>query len=161
MTNQKVLRYDYDTVSNDGSDNLTRALLELLNSYPGLDEVSVNEITFQLLDETKGIAFFANPSVAILTERESITGHVNQTCSYAFTVVYRIKSSSTRKERVKEWLDNLGRWLEEVEYPNLSEGRSFLKISRLTQGYLYNTSDDKTEDWTLSMQALYQSEFDR
>lgn len=156
-----IIGYDFDTISQDGSDSLTQALIELLNSYPGLTETTVDGITFQVLDATKGIAMYANPSVAILTEKESITGHVSQTCAYAFTVVYRTRIGTSGKEKIKEWLDNLGRWIERVEYPALSGGREFIKISRTTQGYLYGTTEDKAEDWAISLQATYRNEFDR
>lgn len=154
---QKILRYDYDTLSADGSDNLTKTLMELLNSYPELD----GEIEFQLLDTTKGKAMFPNPSVAILTENESVTGHVSQTCAYAFTVVYRTRTTATSKEKIKEWLDNLGRWLEHIEYPALAGDMKFEKIARTSQSYLYGETTDKAQDWAISLQATYKNEFDR
>ena len=157
----KILKYDFDAISADGSDSVTQSLLELLNSYHGLDDISIKFIEFQLLGANKGIAMYANPSVAILTEKESITGHVTQTCAYAFTVVFRISPTQQGKEKIKEWLDNLGRWLEETEYPALADGKKFLKISRTTQAYLYNTTEDKAEDWAISIQATYHNEFDR
>lgn len=165
----KILRYDFDTLSADGSDNLTQTLRNLLNEYPFLSRRDI--IEFQVLDTTKGIAMFPNPSVAILTEKEDVIGHVTQTCAYAFTVVYRTRS--TNKEYVKEWLDNLGRWLEKQainkddyeykleRYPALAEGKEFIKIARSTQSYLYGTTEDKADDWAISMQATYRNEFDR
>jgi hypothetical protein len=156
---KNIVGYDFDTIKKDGSDNLTQALMELLNSYEGLNDVPSDYIEFQLLDTTKGIAMFPNPSVAILTEQEDIVGHVTQTCAYAFTIVFRTRT--TDKEYVKEWLDNLGRWLEETEYPALTENKKFLKIARNTQSYLYGTTEDKAEDWAISIQATYRNEFDR
>ena len=82
---EKILRYDFDTLSADGSDNLTQTLRNLLNEYPFLSSRDI--IEFQVLDTTKGIAMFPNPSVAILTEKEDVIGHVTQTCAYAFTVM--------------------------------------------------------------------------
>lgn len=153
----EILGYDYDAIANDGQDNITTALLTILNEYPAL--MAGEKITFQSLSASGGIAMFANPAVAILTENESVTGHVRQTCAYAFTVVYRTKI--TNRQYVKEWLDNLGRWIEKQELPLLTDGREFLKIARQTQGYLYNTTDDKAEDWAISLQATYRHEFDR
>ena len=159
---EKILRYDYDTVASDGSDNVTKTLLALLNSYPGMSDGIANSrnIEFQLLDTNKGIAMFPNPSVAILTEKEDITGHVAQTCAYAFTVVFRTRINASGKEVVKEWLDNLGRWLEKISYPELSFGE-FKKIKRTTQSYKYGESEDKAEDWAISLQATYTNEFDK
>lgn len=152
-----ILRFDYDIVTADGSDNLTQAIMKLLNEFPQLD----GEIEFQTLDTTKGKAMFPNPSVAILLENESVTGHVTQRCAYAFTVVYRTRTTATNKEKIKEWLDNLGRWLEHTEYPVLEGEKEFRKIERTSQSYLYGETTDKAQDWAISLQATYTNEFDR
>lgn len=169
MEGQKIIGYDFDTLSMDGSDNLTQTLMELLNDYPEMQSVPAKYIEFQLLDTTSGIAMFPKPSIAILSERESITGHVKQTCVYGFTIVYRTRSNYQYKESIKEWLDNLGRWLERQEvngnkleeYPALAGDREFIKISRNTQSYPYGTTEDKAEDWAIEIQATYRNEFDR
>lgn len=169
MDENKILRYDFDTLNGDGSDNLTQTLMDLLNAFPILKDRQY--IEFQVLDTTKGIAMFPSPSVAILTERESITGLVRQDCVYGFTIVYRTRG--TDKEYVKEWLDSLGKWLEQqtirvddteyqlTEYPLLSDGMKFKKISRTTQAYLYGTTEDKAEDWAISIQANYSNEYQK
>lgn len=157
----EIIGYDYDTILADGSDNITQTLMTLLNQYPGMESETAKYIDFQLLDTVSGIAMFPSPSVAILTENESITGRVRQTCSYGFTVVYRTRTSNPNKERVKEWLDNLGRWIEKTEYPKLNGGKEFVKIARTTQAYLYGTTEDKAEDWAISLQATYSNEFDK
>ena len=153
----EIIKYDYDIVTADGSDNLTQAIMKLLNEFPQLD----GEIEFQTLDTTKGKAMFPNPSVAILTENESVTGHVRQMCAYAFTVVYRTRTTATNKEKIKEWLDNLGRWLEHTKYPALEGEKEFKKIERTSQSYLYGETTDKAQDWAISLQATYTNEFDR
>jgi hypothetical protein len=167
-----ILRYDYDTVSADGSDNLTQTILDLLNQYPALEQTGL-DIEFQVLDTVKGIAMFPNPSIAIISEKESVTGHVKQKCAYAFTVVYRTRANAGNKIKVKEWLDNLGRWVEKQKvriadeeyqlhnYPVLSEGKAFDKIERTSQGYLYGNTEDKAEDWAISIQATYFNEYDK
>ena len=63
---EKILRYDFDVLSEDGSDNLTQTLRDLLNEYPFLSSRDI--IEFQVLDTTKGIAMFPNPSVATLPQ---------------------------------------------------------------------------------------------
>jgi len=168
MAEQKILGYDYSMPYADGTDNVTTALRELLNSYPELS--TSDEITFSVLDTDSGKAMFPTSSVAILNEIEDVTGHVEQTCVYPFMVIYRVSGlTENRKANVKEWLDNLGRWLEKQEvngnviesYPTLTKGKEFTKIARTSQGYLYNTSEDKVEDWAISIQATYTNEFDR
>lgn len=158
IDDRKIVGYDFDVVSADGSDNLTQTIKNLLNEFPEIPF----EVTFQKLGADDGMAMFPNPSVAILTEKESITGHVSQICAYAFTVVRRTKSTRAEyKLGIKENLDNLGRWLEQVEYPVLEGDKRFIKISRQTQAYLYDTTDDKAEDWAISFQASYTNEFKR
>lgn len=169
----EIVRYDFDAVSADGSDNLTLTLKALINDYPGLEQTPFDEIEFQRLDTTEGFAMFPTQGVSILTERVDVTAHVKQKCAYPFLVVYRTRQSSSNKERIKEWLDNLGRWLErqsvEIDgetyklsgYPALAEGMEFDKISRTSQCHLYGTTDDKAEDWAISIQAVYYNEFDK
>jgi hypothetical protein len=174
MAEQTIVGYDMNTPNADGTDNVTTALRELLNKYPGLLED--NEITYGVLEDTKGIAMFPTGNAAILSESEDVTGHITQQCSYSFIVVYRTKATASNQDRKadkKEWLDNLGRWLElqqvtinkEVyrlsSYPALTGEREFKKIHRASQSYLSDVADDKTEDWAIQMQALYRNEFDR
>lgn len=156
---KQVLRYDYDVLSADGTDNLTQTIMDLLNSYPELAGVSDGHIAFSVLELTKGIGMFPSSSVAVLNETEDVTGHVEQLCAYGFTVVFRTRSAA--KERVKEWLDNLGRWLEQTTYPVLDGDKVFKQIKRTTQSYRYATTEDKAEDWAISLQATYTNEFDR
>ena len=74
---------------------------------------------------------------------------------------------------MKEWLDNLGKWLEKkeitisdkkyhlTEYPTLTGERKFLKISRQTPSYLADTTESMAEDWAISITAQYQYEYDK
>lgn len=165
---KKILGYDFNIPSQDGTDNVTTALRELLNSFPLLEDDE--EIAYNTLENDSGIGMFPTSSVAILTEKESVTGHVTQVCAYPFVVVARSKGlNENRKANQKEWLDDLGRWLEKQEvkgyklekYPYLTETKKFEKISRASQSYLYGTGEDKSEDWAISIQATYKNEFDR
>lgn len=124
-----------------GSDIVSRVLLDLLNTYPGLmryqDSGIITDNGAALIDSQAGTAFtsrvlrpdsrfqfssladkngfgFFPLSGAVLVEnRKSITGHVRQRCSYPFNIVYRAApKSEEQKLAVKEWLDACGRWLE-------------------------------------------------
>ena len=146
---QKVVKYDLD-----GFDVLTTALTDLINQYPNIREGE--EITFSML------------------EKESITGHVTQVCLYPFCVIYRISGADAkRKAYTKEWLDNLGKWLEKQtitiknntykleEYPVLTGNRKFLTIDRQTPAYLDSINENKSENWAINISARYQNDFDR
>lgn len=164
---EKEKRYDID-----GSDVITDALRHLLNQFPGLE--SGKEITFSYLEDKSGISIYPTSGAIIETEREFITGHVVQTCLYPFFVIYRAYSlSENSKATVKEWLDNLGRWLERQEitvngtnykldrYPALTGNREILSIERKTPGYLDGTNENGSEDWAISISLRYSNEFDR
>ena len=166
MTEQKQVKYDVD-----GYDAVTSALRELLNQYPALDD---EEITFSVLGETSGIGMFPVSGAVVETEKRSVTGKVTEVCLYPFYIIYRASGlNENRKARVKEWLDTLGKWLEQKkvlidgeeytlsELPPLTEGRKFLSIERQTPAYLDNTNEDKTEDWAIYISARYQYEYQK
>ena len=165
MANKKIVRYDID-----GYEAVTSALMELLNQYPGLSEN--DEISFSTLEETKGKAMFPISGAAVETSKKSVTGKVTEVCLYPFYVIYRASGlNESRKEKVKEWLDNLGKWLERKklsidgteycleEYPPLTDGRQILTIERQSPSYLDNTNEDKAEDWAIYISARYQYEY--
>ena len=164
---EKEIRYDLN-----GIPVVTDALISLLNDYPGL--MDDDEITFADLDEEGGITIVPISGAVIETERTDITDHITQVCLYPFYVIYREKDlSERRKIKTKEWLDNLGMWLERQivtinnteyqleEYPDLTGGRKFLSIERQSPAYLDKNEEDATEDWVIYISARYQNEFDR
>lgn len=154
----------------DGYDVITNALRELINKYPALNG---DEITYSSLEEDKGKAMFPVSGGVIESKKEDITGHVTQVCLYPFYVIYRGSGfSENRKVNVKEWLDNLGKWLERQtitvngtdyrlsEYPPLTGKRKFLSIERKTPGYLDSINDNNSENWAIYLSARYQNEYD-
>ena len=164
---ENQVKYDID-----GHDAVTSALRELLNTYPGLQ--AGDEITFSVLSAESGKAMFPISGAIIETEQRFILGDVRQVCLYPFYVIYRAGLlSENRKASVKEWLDNLGRWLEGHkvnidnadyrlrEYPALSGNRRFLSITRQTPAYLSATNENNSEDWAIYITARYQNEFNK
>lgn len=155
----------------DGEEIISTALMDLLNSYPALDS---DRIQYATLSATKGKAIFPTSGAAVSDEISDVTGHVSQECSYPFIVIYRASGlTEARKEKVKEWLDNLGRWLEKQPvvidgteykldaYPDLTRGRKFKSISRSSTAYLDSINDDKAENWAITINATYTNEFYR
>ena len=96
----------------DGSNAVSRVLMDLLNTFPGLDKKQ--KIEFATLPETSaGIGFFPTMGAIYEKNNEDITGHVKQVCAYPAQVVYRTSvRTEEQRMRVKEFLDALGRWLE-------------------------------------------------
>lgn len=165
MADDKVL---YDV---DGYDIITEALMDLINQYPALQGDS---FTFATLNENSGKAMFPQGGAVIQQQRIDVLGRVRQICQYPFYIVYRAGGlSSNRKLNVKEWLDNLGRWLEGQpitvneethrleKYPELSEGRRFTQIQRSSVASLNSINDNNTEDWAIAITAQYTNDFTR
>lgn len=163
---EKEVKYDID-----GQEIVTTALMELVNQYPGLTDGDY--IQYATLGDSKGKALFPTSGSAIKTEVKDITGHVEQSCDYPCIVIYRASGlSESRKEKVKEWLDNLGRWLERqpivldgteyqlTEYPTLTRGREFKTIQRVSPSYLDSINEDKAENWAINITATYKNEYD-
>lgn len=165
MADEKVVKYDVE-----GEEVVTAALMGLLNQYPRLEE---NEkIEFAVLGEDGGKAIVPISGAVIESEKKSITGKVTEVCLYPFHVVYRVVGlSEEHKKTVKEWLDDLGRWLERKPiivdgserklgaYPELTGSRAFLSIVRQTPGYFDSATEDHTEDWAIQILARYQNQY--
>lgn len=165
MAEQKQIKYDID-----GYEAVTSALRELLNQYPGLS--AGDEITFSTLGEDSGKAMFPTSGAVIETEKQSVTGKVTEVCLYPLYVIYRAgRLNENNKAKIKEWLDNLGKWLEQkkvlidgteyqlTELPPLTDGRKFLSISRQTPSYLDTVNENKSENWAIYISARYQYEY--
>lgn len=156
----------------EGSEAVSKVLLKLLNSFPGLDD---KKVSFSTLQDASGIGFFPTSGAALLSDKEDITGHVKQVCLYPFNVIYRAApETETQKIRIKEFLDALGKWLEQQpvtigkktvqlsEYPELSSGNRKIKsISRTSPAHLSSAYNDGVEDWLISVTLRYENEFDK
>ena len=159
------IRYDIE-----GTETITTALRTLVNQYPLLPEYDT--ITFANLGEESGKAIYPITGAVIQSETEDITGHVEQVCLYPFAAVYRGAGlSESRKVNVKEWLENLGRWLEGQpvvvdgveytldQYPKIGQ-REIINIRRQSPAFLESTYDNRVEDWVIHITANYTNEFD-
>jgi hypothetical protein len=153
----------------EGSDIVSTALITLLNRFPGLGD---RKIAFSTLSESSGIGFFPISGAMLLSNMESITGHVRQKCAYPFNIVYRAAlKTEKQKIRVKEFLDTLGRWLEQqtvefndetytlLAYPDLEKGRKIKNIVRSTPAYLERAYQDSVEDWTIRLTLSYEADY--
>lgn len=157
----------------DGAETVSKVLMELLNTFPGLPEKQ--RIMFSTLSETSGIGFFPAAGAALQSDKEDVTGHVTQVCLYPFNVVYRAApKSEAQRMRIKEFLDTLGKWLERqpvilngaeyrlAAYPALASGNRIIQsISRTSPAYPNAAYPDGVEDWIIAAQLSYKNEFDR
>lgn len=161
------------TIDIDGSEAVSKVLLELLNTFPGLSEKQ--RILFSTLSESSGIGFFPTTGAALQSDKEDVTGHVTQVCLYPFSVVYRAApKSEVQRMRIKEYLDTLGKWLEQQPvllngkeyrleaYPALASGNRIIKtITRTSPAYINAAYQDGIEDWIIAARLSYENEFDR
>jgi hypothetical protein len=158
-------RYDLD-----GHESVTLAILDVVNQYPGL--LDGDSIKFGIPDEDNGKAMTPISSGIIATEREDVTGRVVQICNYPFYVVSRTGAlSNALKISAKEWLDDLGKWLEKQaivvngetfkldEYPQLTGAREFISIERQTPAFLETMQEGQIENWSIYITAQYRNEF--
>ena len=153
-----------------GYEVMTKAVSELLNQYPGLND---RIVTFEELEATSGIAFAADNGGLVMTEKRDILDHITQTCQFPFYIVYRTASTrAEQKIKIQTFLDSIGKWIckepAEVdgelitldEYPPLTQGR---KIKRVTRNNSYGVEPDAkgVQDWLLPVTVEYTNEFDR
>jgi len=162
---KKTVKYDID-----GHDIVTNAINEILNKYPNLEG---EEILFSTLGKESGIGWFPVSGAIIAEEKTTIKGITKQVCNYPFYVIYRTgEGRSKQKVIIKEFLDNMGKWLERQtliidgethrleSYPALTENREIIEIARQTPSYL-DTTNDGVEDWAILITLKYKNEFRR
>lgn len=167
MPKEKQVRFDVD-----GSEIVSKVLLELLNKCPAL---CGKKVAFSTLGEDEGLGFFPSVGAAITSETETITGDVHQVCAYPFDVVLRCApKTEAARIRCKELLDAIGRWLERQSitvngemhtmdaYPALTEGnRKIRAISRTSPSHLNAVYQNGVEDWLFSGCLRYENNFCR
>lgn len=167
MPKEKQVRFDVD-----GSEIVSKVLLELLNKCPAL---CGKKVAFSTLGEDEGLGFFPSVGAAITSETETITGDVHQVCAYPFDVVLRCApKTEAARIRCKELLDAIGRWLERQPitvngemhtmdaYPALTEGnRKIRAISRTSPSHLNAVCQNGVEDWLFSGSLRYENNFCR
>lgn len=146
-------------------DIVTTALMDLLNQYPLLDGET---ITFGDLSAVYGKAMFPQSGAIVTNEVRDILGNREQTCAYPFVVLYRAGAMTpNNKISAKEWLDQLGLWLEKqpitvdgetykiTDYPPLSDNRKFTQINRTTPATLNDILANNVEEWAITLTAQY------
>ena len=167
MPKEKQVRFDVD-----GSEIVSKVLLELLNKCPAL---CGKKVAFSTLGEDEGLGFFPSVGAAITSETETITGDVHQVCASPFDVVLRCApKTEAARIRCKELLDAIGRWLERQPivvngemhtmdaYPALTEGnRKIRAISRTSPSHLNAVYQNGVEDWLFSGSLRYENNFCR
>lgn len=161
-------QYDAD------GDLVTPVILDLLNDFPALADG--DEIAFATLGENRGKAMFPLNGAVIQSKIKDVLGNTEMTCVYPIVVIYRTGNlTAERRQAVKEWLDALGRWLEKQTiyldvndtptaftldaYPSLGSDRRILSIQRTAPSYCDGVNENLTEDWAISVEVRYITNF--
>ena len=163
----KEVRFDAE-----GTQEVTNALLDLVNSYPGLNKGE--RFQFSTLNEDCGYGFYPSTGAVIDEEIKDILGHVHQVCVYPFALVTRAKGlTEARRITTKERLDKLGRWLNRQPvtikgtdytletYPALTGGRVLRELKLTVPAHSDGVTEDGTEDWFCQVEARYTNDFKR
>lgn len=160
--------YGYDI---SGFDDVTHALMDMINRFPGLEE---NErFAFSTIPSEEGLAVIPSNGSFIEEHHVSVTDHVWEVCAYPFTVLYKASGlNEKRKMNVKEWMDTLAKWLARQtividdspyrlgRWPFLSGDRRIKEIIQNTPAYLASINEDKSENWVMTMTIKYHNEYD-
>lgn len=154
----------------DGEETLSRTLVDLLNTFPGMNG---RKVCFSTLGNDAGIGFFPLSGAVVTREEKDITGTVYQTCQYPFFIIYRSSpQNESAKILIKEFLDTIGKWVERQtvsidgkqilleHYPDLEGNRKIKSVARTTPAYLDNANDDGIEDWSVSVTCTYTNQFE-
>lgn len=154
----------------DGEETLSRTLVDLLNTFPGMNG---RKVCFSTLGNDAGIGFFPLSGAVVTREEKDITGTVHQTCQYPFLLIYRsAPQNEIAKIRIKEFLDTIGKWVERQtvsidgkqflleNYPELEGNRKIKSVARTTPAYLDSVTDDGIEDWSVSVTCIYTNQFE-
>ena len=156
----------------EGTEAVTNALLDLVNTYPGLEPGEA--FHFATLGDDRGRAFFPSTGAVIDEETRDILGNVHQVCVYPFALVTRAKGlTEPRRAAIKEWLDKLGRWLNRQpvaikgidytleSYPALTGGRILQELKLTVPAHLDGIGENGAEDWVCQVEARYTNDFKR
>lgn len=162
MAELKIVGYDTEI---DGIADATKALL---NSFPVL---GANEILYQTLGKSSGLAFYNTDGALIMSERRSVNGNVYQRCQFSFIIVSR-RSAEDEGDKLSAhmFLSLLGKWicresvtwngeeLEKAVYPLLTGNRKIRKIRRGTP-YSAKTQQDGVTDWCMHVTIEYENRY--
>ena len=126
------------SVDIEGSDLMSRVLLQLLNTFPGITDG--NSIKFSTLNKDKGIGFYPTSGAALLDKEEWL-------------------------DLLGKWLELAPVVINEetyqlTEYPAIdNDSRVIQSIVRTQPGHLESAYEDGVEDWVLSGNLHYINEY--
>lgn len=133
MTEKKV------ELSIEEQESIAEAVLRIVAEYEFPKTITSKKILLDDLKDSESIGIFLTSGAVVIKKyvSGSFEGQV------PFTIFYKCTPTTNAAVIEKRTvLDGLGKWMEEMEYPALSDGRKIQSIKRATTVVL----DGKTED---------------
>lgn len=79
------------------------------------------------------------------------------TAQYPFMIRYAaVSNTNEQRMKAQSILDEIGEWMENIQYPELSDGRTISRIERTATSYLYDRTQDGVEVYQCNMNLVYE-----
>lgn len=120
--------------------SIAEAVLRIVAEYSDFPKtVTKKKILLDDLKEAESVGIFLTAGAVVL--KKYISGSFE--AQVPFTICYKCTPTTNAAVIAKrEVLDGLGKWMEEMEYPALSDGRSIKSINRTTTTVLAGKTED-------------------
>lgn len=129
------------------------AIYELIKKYPNLKGLEVKFEEFK--ENGSSLAIFSDSGAYI--DKKYITGAF--TGIVPFSIVYRAAPNQDKhKINMIEYLENLAVWLNEEEYPDMTENRTLLSIEATTVAFKDMSNQAGDNDYAILLNATYRKE---
>lgn len=115
-------------LSVDEQESIAEVLLRIIASYPDFPKsITEEKINLDDLKDEENIGIF--PTVGAIVLKKYISGSFE--AQFPFAICYKCRPTSNEIVLAKRnVLDGLGKWMENMEYPTLDDGRKIQSIER-------------------------------
>ena len=128
------------TLSIEEQQSISETILRIVASYTDFPKtVTQKKILLDDLKDAESIGIFLTSGAVVL--KKYISGSFE--AQVPFVICYKCTPTTNAAVISKrEVLDGLGQWMEEMEYPSLSDGRKIKSINRTTTTVLSGKTED-------------------
>lgn len=128
------------TLSIEEQESIAEAILRIVAGYADFPKtVTQKKILLDDLKDVESVGIFLTSGAVVL--KKYISGSFK--AQVPFTICYKCTPTTNAAVIAKrEVLDGLGKWMEEMEYPSLSDGRKIESINRTTTTVLAGKTED-------------------
>lgn len=117
-------------LSIEEQESIAEAVLRIVAAYPDFPKtITAKKINLDDLKDAESIGIFPVTGAVVL--KQYVSGSFE--AQFPFTLCYKCTPTTNAAVVSKRnVLDGLAKWLEEIEYPALTDGRDIQKIERTT-----------------------------